>query len=284
MKTKCFVPLILCMCIVLAACNATPNGAAGQADGLAACGCACSDCVANQGKAMPNDERAQTEESYWGGWIKDVPHGAFTQADSETFVWEKDGYSVAFTLDKWAESRGSSEYVLHPASNEIPLPLLQASDCVIPFVLTAKTTTKDSAFSTDYNLSGYTHVDNVNNANYYSPRLYGCELSRFETEVESYTENIDSMKLSGDVDENFIQNWMMQLHQNAFSQSIGVNASQTKPGDEQVVLGCYVINNYYSPAFPDGNLEAFPKGSGMMRISLYSSSPQSNENFDIIMY
>jgi len=227
---------------------------------------------------------AESSSNYWENWIKNVPKGEFEQADSESFIFEQNGYSVEVTIEKWLVARASSEYVLHPASNEIPMPLLQSSDGVIPFVLTAKTVTNDSSFVTDYHLSAYATVYDTEYDSYASHSFYlsyACGLSQFEVTVEDLTERFDSMKPH--IDEGYIQEIMPQWHSQMWPTAFSGNFSETKFGDEQVVLGCYVLKNYYSPEFPDGNFEVFPSDSAVLRILMRADTTQREEQFNIVV-
>ena len=245
MKTKCMLPLLLMMLIFFTACGGGTS-------------------------------------NYWKDWIKDVPNGGFEQTDSEIFVMEQNGYSIEFTLEKWLATRGSSEYVLHPANSEIPLPLLKSSDCVIPFVLTAKTATKDSSFETNYYLSVYAvaYTEHGVTANHHAYSSYGCGLSQFEVRVEDLTRYFDGTKPH---EKGFVQELMPQWHNQMWPQSFSGNFSETKIGDEQVIFGCYVIKDYYSPEFPDGNLALFPDGYAMMRVLMGTTTAQVAEEFDVVM-
>jgi|GEM_PF-2984148 len=295
MKTKYILPLLLMM-VVFSACGgavsncgceaANCEGAVSNVDGTAPDNAGI---VSNDGNAVSGDDGAVSNtdgaasddagvvSDYWGEWIKDVPHGAFEQADSETFAWEQNGYSVEIEIEKWTAARGSSEYIMHPASDEIPLPLLQPSDCVIPFVLTAKTTTKDSDFTTSFNFNANT----FSVGGYTYPRLSGCELSRFEDTVENMTKNFDSFTESNT--KEYRQEHIPYYHRMLWA-GIGGHFSDTKPGDEQVFLGCYVINDYYSPEFPNGNLELFPAGSAVMRVAVSGDPAQRSEQIELVMH
>ena len=293
MKTKRILSLLLVMLIFLASCgDASSNHEEDRADDVPGSGF---EQTGNDNPASEQDRHQIAELSdYWEYLVKDASSGGFEQADSESFVFEQDGYVIEITLDKWVAARGSSEYVFHPASDEIPLPLLKPSDCVIPFVLTAKTATDDTAFTTDFQLSahsleykdeyGYMYASS-------SYRLYGCELSLFESAVELYTENLDNMKLNYDIDDltsyegrNLIQEHMSNAYQQAWWQTINNNFSGTKLGDGQIILGCYVINDYYSPKFPDGNLELFPRDSAAMRVQVVINNSWPAEETDVVMH
>jgi len=281
MKTKYILPVLL-MLVVFSACG-------GKA---ANCGCEAATCegaVSNNGNVVSNNEGVVSNTNgavsddagktpdYWGEWIKDVPHGSFEQADGETFAWEQNGYSVEIEIEKWTAARGSNEYIMHPASDEIPLPLLQPSDCVIPFVLTAKTTTKDSDFTTSF----YFNANTFYVGSFTFPQLSGCELSRFEDVVGNITRTFDNFAESNT--REYRQEQMPYYHQQMWH-SLGGHFSDTKPGDEQVFLGCYVINDYYSPEFPNGDLELFPAGSAVLRVSVSGDPAQEYKQIELVMH
>jgi len=278
MKIKQILPLLLIMVIFTACRGEVIN-----------CGCEASNCagsISNSDGNAPNPESNTSNQEgntsgYWGEWIKDVPHGEFERTDSETLVWEHNGYSVEFEIEKWTAARGSSEYIMHPASDEIPLPLLQPSDCVIPFVLTARTTTKDSDFTTDFtfNISA-----SLYNGTYNYPKLFRCGPPHFEDTVERLTNYFDNLPPQPTVVVNH-QEIMSQHHRQMWRQGSSSDTfPETKQGDEQIFLGCYVINNYYSPEFPDGNLELFPSGSAMLRVSINGDPVQGYEELEVVMY
>ena len=232
------------------------------------------------GEASNYESEVSNHESevsnYWEELIKDVPKGAFEQTDSEIFVWEQNGYSVEIELDKWFPNRGSNEYILHPASDEILLPLLKPSDGVIPFVLTAKTTTKDSDFTTNFSFS----VETRGRA-----QLFSCSQSRFEDTLERLTREFDGLPAERNTKE--YRQERMPPYLNLMSSGIIVDSfSETKLGDEQVLYGCYVINNYYSPEFPDGNFERFPGGSDIMYLRMQGDPVQEYppELVDVVMH
>ena len=294
MKAKHILPLLL----VMAAFTACGGAASKCGCDAASCKCAVpgdAGIVSSDGNAVLGDAGAVSDihgaasgntgetTDYWGEWIKDVPHSAFEQAGSETFAWEQNGYSVEIEIEKWTAARGSSEYIMHPASDEIPLPLLQPSDCVIPFVLTAKTTTKDNDFTTSFglNTNAYRYFGSNYVGSYTLPQLSGCELSRFEDAVDNMTKSFDSWAESNT--KEYRQEHIPYYHRMLWA-GIGGQFSDTKSGDEQVFLGCYVIHDYYSPEFPDGNLEMFPAGSAVMRVSVGGDPAQEYEQIELVMH
>ena len=253
MTTKRILPLLLIMLVLFASCGEVSSGI--------------------------------VSSNYWKDWIKDVPQGKFEQADSENFTLEQNGYLIECTLDKWGATRGSSEYLMHPASSEIPLPLLKPSDCVIPFMLTVKTATKDTSLTTDFYFGAYAIKYNAEYDSYVpdpSYSVYGCELSRFESTVEYMTKYFDDIK--SDTDDKLIQELLPQYHVQVWPQSISDNYSDTMLGDEQVVIGCYVINGYYSPEFPEGNLEKFPDNYALMRVSMKTPNTHITEEIDVVVH
>jgi len=277
MKTKQFLPILILVALIFL----TSCGESQAVDGL----------NSNDGQIRSGDLTSELEDgllaeeassNYWDDWVKDMPSGSFEKAGSENFVFEEDGYIMELTLDKWAATRGSSEYVLHPASNRIPLPLLKPSDCVIPFVLKAKTATEDTAFTTDFRL--------LARVSRYG--AYYCELSRFEETVETNAKMIDDEKnLNSGIDDftsyngrNLIHERMLSVHSSAWGSHFENDYSETKRGDEQVIIGCYVINDYYSPKFPDGNLESFPSGSAVVSVRvMMNNNAQSLEEIAVVM-
>ena len=171
---------------------------------------------------------------------------------------------------------------------------MKPSDCVIPFVLKVKTMTEDTAFTTDFrlmaNVRSYTDVQLMPNAHYYGANY--CELSRFEDTVETYTKMIDDDKnINSGIDDsassngrNLVQERMSSVHSLAWGSFFENDYSNTKRGDEQIVIGCYVINDYYSPKFPDGNLELFPSGSAVISVRvMINNNVQNLEEISIVM-
>ena len=290
MINKRIFPLLLIMLIVLSSCGAASEKASSAAasEAPAATSEAPSPPAATTvftspaaaAAAMTSSGAASTD--YWGDWVKDVPSGNFEQAGSEIFTLEQNGYAIEFTLDKWAATRGSGEYVLHPASSEIPLPLLKPSDCVIPFVLTAKTATKDTSFTTDFHFYTQAILHDTQYNTYVSNYLYsnnGCSLSRFEEIVENFSSYLDSIEATPEM----VKEFMPQYHRDMWQGGISGNYYETKLGDEQVFIGCYVINNYYSPEFPNGNLDLFPKDCAFLRVSMKTPAGARSEEVDILI-
>ena len=277
MKTKRFLSLLLLMLIFLASCGeASPNHEEDHVLNGDIEQTGSENLPLEQGNGYLVEEAAA---SYWEYWVKDVSSGGFKQASSESFVFENDGYVIELTLDKWAATRGSSEYVLHPAGNGMPLPQLKPSDCVIPFVITAKTATEDIAFTTDFSLIAIA-----------SRGVYHFEPSSFESAVESQTKLLNDMKLNSNIDdlashngENLIQEYMSRVPSQTWWLGFSESYSETKLGDEQVIIGYYVINDYYSPKFPDGNLELFPSGSAMMYVQVWINSNLNEKYVESVM-
>ena len=221
---------------------------------------------------------------YWEKWINNIPDGQFEKADSESFVLEQGGFSVEFTVDKWVGTRGTGGYVLHPFGNQV-IREQKTSDCVIPFVITTTTTTKDSSFMTDYTFSLWAQERDHDTLDAMSDearralsdftrnvQISSCNMSMFEAEQkrnEEYLEGLDKRAKSDDRLIEDLVSGSVLVPWYSYGGGGGGRFSETQTGDTQTVLGYYVIPDYYSPDFPNGNVDMLPEIGAMLWVEAY---------------
>ena len=236
---------------------------------------------------------------YWEKWINNIPDGQFEKADSESFVLEQGGFSVEFTVDKWVGTRGTGGYVLHPAGNQV-IREQKTSDCVIPFVITTTTTTKDSSFMTDYtfsvaSLDRYRDMTNAMSDESYiaawnaltrfgnNVQISTCNMSMFEAEQKRNEEYLEGLDKRAKSDDRLIEDLVSRSVLVPWYSYGGGRFSETKTGDTQTVLGYYVIPDYYSPDFPNGNVDMLPEIGAMLWVEAYISSDRQMEIFPVTL-
>jgi hypothetical protein len=76
----------------------------------------------------------------------------FEQGESQMFVVEKDGYSLQVQVNTWEGVQGTGEAWEHPGDENIMLPAVSKSDCIIPFEVNMLVGDTEGDFDTSFHI------------------------------------------------------------------------------------------------------------------------------------
>jgi hypothetical protein len=148
---------------------------------------------------------------------------------------DNNGYTRRHAVESWIGVRGTDQQMQHPANPSLLIPPIGSNNVVIPFVVSVTDTTKDNSFSRGLHFySGYLHTS-----------YFSCYIS---TDGKTWEDANRGDAGGGQI-------W---------------SQDNTQFGDTISFYGYYVLNNFFSPNYPDGNLEMLRETptSSLLRVCL----------------
>lgn len=242
------IALILCLslCLLLAACGDTDTSGAADTSGGA------NAFEATAGSSAPRGETKE-EAAGFAAMAAGAVEGQFQPLEPVVLQEEYNGYSCTVTVETWVGGQGAGAPMIHPWDGRFVMPAHKNTESVIPFAITVETTTQNADFATDIslNLMGWRELETLSG----SGRTYLCPSNDLERRMETVEQQRKYYREQkpDEPPEQVADELAKSIFQaNGSHQVIFV---ETAAGAQNYMVGYLAVEDYFSPAHPDGNTE-----------------------------
>ena len=171
-------------------------------------------------------------------------------------------------METWQEKQGNGTPVLHPYDSGISIPAQQNTDCLVPFAITLEITTADDRFLTDIRVNLTTFGGQRSHYSYLVDSISLEERVAYGTQaLESAAENSHTPNFETLAEYVFMRNGTHEI-----------NFYQLEAGSTVYIIGYALMQDYYSPAHPDGNREMLGEIGFELQLESYIDKLASSDS------
>lgn len=202
-------------------------------------------------KSPKNSDRDMENIDFW---MQNAVNVDFIENESKTILKEKEGYSCEAFIQTWEGLRGQENFVVHPANKNVAIPIQKTTDMIIPFSITLKCTTSDISFTTDTVIDLTSSWDN-GILFFTDDKTIAESKNKIKEHVNNGSESFGYSITDLWTDETYGSG------ARAWKGIIGERSifyGKLKKDELKKIYGYYILYDYFSPAYPDGNEILFP--------------------------